>query len=197
MSKDEPKITISRDEIKAVYAAGEAAVIELVEGLTAQHLTLVEKLLKQQIALETRIKALEDKQTKNSRNSSKPPSGDGFGKRTKSLRKKSSRPSGGQKGHPGSTLEWREQVDEVVSHRVEFCQQCGASLRATAVTGYDLRQVHELPSLSLRVIEHQAEVKCCGTCDTLNRGRFPTDVTTGSFQSCCDIRKIMAETTAT
>ena len=177
MSKDEPKITISRDEIKAVYAAGEAAVIELVEGLTAQHLTLVEKLLKQQIALETRIKALEDKQTKNSRNSSKPPSGDGFGKRTKSLRKKSSRPSGGQKGHPGSTLEWREQVDEVVSHRVEFCQQCGASLRATAVTGYDLRQVHELPSLSLRVIEHQAEVKCCGTCDTLNRGRFPTDVT--------------------
>ncbi|MEO1391164.1 MAG: DUF6444 domain-containing protein, partial [Cyanobacteria bacterium J06634_6] len=86
--------------------------IELVEGLTAQHLALVEKLLKQQIALESRIKALEDKQTKNSRNSNKPPSGDGFGNRTKSLRKKSQRPSGGQKGHPGSTLEWREQVDE-------------------------------------------------------------------------------------
>ncbi|MEL7523934.1 MAG: transposase, partial [Cyanobacteria bacterium J06553_1] len=177
MSKDAPKITLSRDEIKAVYAAGEAAVIELVEGLTAQHLALVEKLLKQQLALESRIKALEDKQTKNSRNSNKPPSGDGFGNRTKSLRKKSQRPSGGQKGHPGSTLEWREQVDEVVHHRVDECQQCGASLRTTAVTGYDLRQVHELPSLSLRVIEHQAEVKCCGGCATLSRGRFPTDVT--------------------
>ena len=62
--------------------------IELVEGLTQQHLTLVEQLLQQQLALETRIKALEDQQKKDSRNSSKPPSGDGFGKRTKSLRKK-------------------------------------------------------------------------------------------------------------
>ena len=177
MSKDLPKLNISREEIKAVYAAGEAAVIELVEGLTAQHLALVEKLLQQQLALEARIKALEDKQTKNSRNSSKPPSGDGFGKRTRSLRKKSHRPSGGQKGHPGSTLEWCEQVDEVVSHRVDECEQCGASLHTTAVTGYDLRQVHELPSLSLRVIEHQAEVKCCGACATLNRGQFPADVT--------------------
>lgn len=87
MRKDALKLTISRDEIKAVYAAGEAAVIELVEGLNAQHLELVEKLLQQQLALEARIKALEDKQTKTSRNSSKPPSGDGFGKRTRSLRK--------------------------------------------------------------------------------------------------------------
>ncbi|MEO1386981.1 MAG: hypothetical protein AAFV85_06330 [Cyanobacteria bacterium J06634_6] len=63
MSKATPKNTTSRDEIKAAYAAGEAAVIELVEGLTAQHLALVEKLLKQQIALEMRIKVLEDKQT--------------------------------------------------------------------------------------------------------------------------------------
>ena len=177
MSKDAPKLTISRNEIKAVYAAGEAAVIELVEGLTAQHLALVEKLLKQQSLLEARIKALEDKQTKTSRNSSKPPSGDGFGKRTSSLRKKSSRPSGGQKGHPGSTLEWRKQVDEVVRHGVNECQQCGTSLQTTTATGYESRQVHELPSLSLRVIEHQIAVKCCGACGTLSRGVFPADVT--------------------
>ncbi|EDX82841.1 hypothetical protein S7335_19 [Synechococcus sp. PCC 7335] len=92
MIKDTPKPSISCEEIKAIYAAGEAAgeaaAIELVEGLNAQHLTLVEKLLKQQLALEARMKALEDKQKKNSRNSSKPPSGDGFGKRTSSLRKK-------------------------------------------------------------------------------------------------------------
>jgi len=177
LSKAAPKLThVSRDEIKAAYAAGEAAVIELVEELSAQHLALVQQLLHQQQALEGRIKALEDKQKKNSRNSSKPPSGDGFGKRTKSLRKKSQRPSGGQKGHPGSTLEWREAADEVVTHGVEACSQCGASLRDAAVTSYELRQVHELPSLSMHVIEHQAEVKCCDACATLSRGTFPLDV---------------------
>jgi len=29
----------------------------------------------------------------------------------------------------------------------------------------------------MQVIEHQAEVKCCGTCATLSRGRFPSDMT--------------------
>lgn len=67
------KIALSREAIKAVYAAGEAAVIELVEGITAQHMALVKKLLTQQVALEARIKALEDKQKKNSCNNSNPP----------------------------------------------------------------------------------------------------------------------------
>ena len=84
--------------------------IALVEGLAQQHLESVEALVAHHVALEKRIKALEDKQKKNSRNSSKPPSGDGFVKRTKSLRKKSERPSGGQKGHPGSTLDVSGQV---------------------------------------------------------------------------------------
>ncbi|MEO0644818.1 MAG: IS66 family transposase [Cyanobacteria bacterium J06650_10] len=166
MGKQQPENQLSEAEIRAVYSQGEEAVV-----------SLVSQLMTRLNHLEAEVKELKGRLGKNSRNSSKPPSGDGFRKRTKSLRKKSQRPSGGQKGHPGSTLEWREQVDEVVPHRVDKCQRCGASLRATAVTGYDLRQVHELPSLSLRVIEHQAEVKCCGACATLNRGRFPTDVT--------------------
>ncbi|MGC1220098.1 MAG: IS66 family transposase [Phormidesmis sp.] len=176
MSKAVPKQSISREEIQAVYRAGEAAVIALVEGLTQQHLESVEALVAHHVALEKRIKALEDKQKKNSRNSSKPPSGDGFGKRTKSLRNKSERPSGGQKGHPGSTLEWREQVDEVVRHPVEECQGCGASLRAAVVIAHDRRQVHELPSLRLQVIEHQGEVKCCEQCQTISRAAFPGEV---------------------
>lgn len=152
--------------------------IELVETLSEQYLSLVGRLLEQQATLEERIKALEDKQKKNSRNSSKPPSGDGFGKRTQSLRKKSERPSGGQKGHPGSTLEWRAQADEIVIHDVEVCAGCGSSLQSVAPLHYERRQVHELPNLRLRVIEHQAEVKCCEQCDHISRAHFPSDVTT-------------------
>ena len=86
MSQHPSEQDISREAIKAVYAAGEAAVIELVERLREQHLSVVEKLTAQQQSLEARLSALENKQKKTSRNSSKPPSGDGFGRRTKSLR---------------------------------------------------------------------------------------------------------------
>ena len=172
MSKRSPKLSISREEIRAVYQAGEAAVIALVEGLVEQHIALDHH----QQALEKRIKALEDKQKKTSRNSSKPPSGDGFGKRTKSLRKKSERPSGGQKGHPGSTLEWRETVDVIETHSVDECSDCGSSLKTTAVVRHERRQVHELPPIRLQVIEHQAEVKCCGECEAMSRAAFPAGV---------------------
>ena len=60
---------------------------------------------------------------------------------------------------------------------ISDCQQCGASLASVNVTGFDLRQVHELPSLRLQVIEHQAEVKCCSECEAIDRGAFPADVT--------------------
>lgn len=148
-----------------MYREGKAAVVKLVQGLLEEIATV-----------EARLEELESQVKKDSRNSSKPPSGDGFLKRTKSLRKKSERLSGGQKGHPGSSLEWREQVDEVVVHAVNECESGGLSLSSIAAREYDLRQVHELPPMRLEVIEHQAEIKCCPQCETLNRGVFPADV---------------------
>jgi transposase len=156
---------ISRGEICAVYAQGEAAVIALVEGL----LERIEQ-------LEARIEAIENQKSKHSRNSSKPPSGDGFGKRTRSLRSKSERPSGGQAEHPGTTLEWSEAVDWVVEHRVEQCLGCGASLVDEPVERVMIRQVHDLPPLEIEITEHQAEVKCCAVCGLENRGSFPEAV---------------------
>ncbi|MFK8186552.1 MAG: IS66 family transposase, partial [Phormidesmis sp.] len=165
MVKRTPKFNISEAEIRAVYHQGEEAVVELVGALVSR---LAE--------VEARLEKLENQQKKDSRNSSKPPSGDGFGKRTKSLRKKSERPSGGQKGHPGSTLEWSEAVDTVVNHPVNVCEHCGSSLATSAVVGHEYRQVHELPPLRLQVIEHQAAVKRCEQCERITRGQFPPDV---------------------
>jgi transposase len=166
MSQREPQLNISPEDIRAVYRQGEDAVVAFVEELL-QHIK----------RLEARLEKVESQQQKDSRNSSKPPSGDGFKKRTKSLRQKSERPSGGQKGHPGSTLEWCETVDEIITHAVSECDSCGASLGEAVVINHELRQVHELPPLRLQVIEHQAEIKCCAQCEWLSRGRFPADVT--------------------
>lgn len=165
MSKRETKLNISEADIRAIYREGEEAVVLLVKGL-------IERIER----TEERLDAIENQQKKDSRNSSKPPSGDGFGKRTKSLRKKSERPSGGQKGHPGNTLEWREAVDDVILHAVSTCEGCGHSLVSAPVVDYECRQVHELPPLHLQVIEHRAEVKHCCECEAISRGVFPTDV---------------------
>ena len=173
MSQREPELNVRFADIRAVYHAGEEAVVALFKRFIEQlEKTQVEQLEKTQ----ARLDKLENQQQKDSQNSSKPPSGDGFGKRTKSLRTKSERPSGGQKGHPGSTLERGEQVDTVVTHAVNDCQGCGASLSTAAAGDYECRQVHELPSLALQVIEHRAEIKCCAQCQTKSRAGFPAAV---------------------
>ncbi|MGB7416753.1 MAG: IS66 family transposase [Thermosynechococcaceae cyanobacterium] len=146
-------------DIRAIYHQGEDAVVALVSSLIE------------------RIEHLEERLIKDSHNSHKPPSGEGFKKRTQSLRGKSNRKSGGQKGHRGHTLQWSETVDAVVIYPVNECQSCGFSLAEVVAIEHDLRQVHELPPLALEVIEHQAEVKYCEHCQSLSRGTFPIDVT--------------------
>ncbi len=97
---------------------------------------------------------------------------------------------GGQKGHPGRSLEWCEEVDEVMLHRVMQCEGCGVSLANAKVLNWDLRQVHELPALRLVVREHQAEEKCCPQCGALNRGAFACDVNS-VVQYGCGIKGLM------
>jgi len=157
---------MSREEIRGVYAQGEEAVIALVEGL-----------LKRLEQLGARVEELEGKASKTSRNSSKPPSGDGFVKRTKSLRSKSEKTSGGQPEHPGHTLEWSVEVEQVVEHPVRQCEGCGASLEQEPVEQWRLRQVHDIPAIEMEVREHRVEVKHCPHCGQKNEGTFPAEAT--------------------
>jgi transposase len=157
---------MSREEIRAVYAQGEESVMALVEGL-----------LESLEQLGARMEVLEGKASKTSRNSSKPPSGDGFGKRTQSLRRKSEKNSGGQPEHPGHTLEWRTEVEQVVEHPVKQCEGCGASLEDEPVERWWLRQVHDIPAIELEVTEHRVEVKSCPHCGQENEGTFPAEAT--------------------
>jgi transposase len=168
LSENSPKRLISQEEIRAVYERGEEAVIELVEGLIAGFLEQIEK-------LESRVKELEGQLSKNSQNSSKPPSGDGFGKKTKSLRSKSELKTGGQPEHPGFTLEWSSEVDAVVEHKVRQCQGCGSSLEEEPLKDVVARQVYDIPPIVLQVTEHRAEVKSCPHCGLENQANFPAE----------------------
>jgi transposase len=123
---------MTRDEIQTVYDAGPEAVIAWVAGL----LQRIEELTARVTELERQVK-------RNSRNSSQPPAQDGFQKQTKSLRGKSGRPVGGQPGHRGATLRLHEQPDQIATHSVTHCADCGQDLQAQLATSYERRQVFE------------------------------------------------------
>jgi transposase len=122
-----------------------------------------------------RIEELERRLAKDSHNSSKPPSSDGF-KRHGKKRSSSSKAKGGQAGHRGHTLEQVETPDQVVVHRPSQCEACQCELEEVAGEIKERRQVHDLPAMHLVVTEHRVEVLTCPRCQHQNAGRFPPGV---------------------
>ena len=159
MSKQKPRNQLSEAEIRAVYGQGEEAVVSLVSQLMAR--------LSQ---LEAEVKELKGRLGKNSRNSSKPPSGDGFGKRTRSLRRKSEKPSGGQTDHPGQTLEWSSAPDFMEQHEVIAVQVVAIPFQPCQSMQVLARQVFDIPPVEVLVTEHQVAVKCCPDCGQSKSG---------------------------
>lgn len=159
---------MDREEILAVYETGPEAVVELVTQLFG----IIEK-------LEERVKHLEEMLEKNSSNSSKPPSTDSYARnkpKVKSQRKKSGRSPGGQNGHPGATLRMTDEPDEVDVHHVDKCTNCGSSL-ASIPSGYERRQVFDIPPIVIKCTEHRSEIKTCPKCSHVNKAVFPEGVT--------------------
>ncbi len=125
-----------------------------------------------------RIKELEGQLSKNSRNSSKPPSSDGLNKpKPKSQRGRGQKPTGGQRGHRGTTLAQVETPDVIMPHRAEICEECHRSLKDVLLIGYEKRQEFDLPPIEPVITEHQAEIKICPFCGCTNKGKFPENIT--------------------
>lgn len=131
--------------INAVYAAGEEAVVRLVEQLMARTVEQQDHIRAQQeqieaqqqalVTLSARVKELEDGGHTSSHNSSKPPSSDGLRRPPRSQRQSSGKKPGGQAGHVGSALHMVEEPDQVITHSPTVCAQCQASLGGCPPTG--------------------------------------------------------------
>ncbi|HHB52600.1 MAG TPA: IS66 family transposase, partial [Saprospiraceae bacterium] len=126
--------------------------------------------------MEARIKELENQLSKNSSNSSKPPSSDGYKKPSpKSLRKKTDRKVGGQKGHFGQNLKMTKTPDYTTVHRVTCCTNCQKDLKNEPSVEQLVRQVYDIPPLQMEVTEHQIEVKEC-SCGCINTACVPEHI---------------------
>lgn len=167
-------------QIQAVYNAGPEAVIALVETLLdtiARQQTLLDQQQAAITQLTARVKQLEDQLATKSHNSSKPPSSDGLGKKTKSRREPSGKKPGGQPGHRGRTLALVDAPDHTRCHFPAVCPCCGEPLTDVAATDVERRQVFDLPPVKIVVTEHQVGTRTCPRCATATRGEFPTWVT--------------------
>ena len=135
----------------------------------------VKDLMAQMRVMQERIKQLEGRLAKNSKNSSKPPSSDGLNKPApKSLRKSGQNPNGGQPGHNGATLRQSAHVDETIVHRgATHCAVCHLEMHDHAVA--QTRQVFELPELAMRTVAHQ-QIRSTCTCGASHLGAWPVGI---------------------
>jgi transposase len=143
----------------------------------SQQSVLMQQMQDQITSLTQQVKDLQDRQAKNSHNSSLPPSSDRFVRQPKSLRKKSGKKPGGQEGHQGTTLSFCETPDEVIEHTVSVCSSCQHDLQQVKACVTLRRQVVDIPTPQLRVQEHRAEQKQCPRCQQITVASFPAAVT--------------------
>ena len=132
--------------------------------------------LRKQIAdLEEKLSRYEH--PKNSHNSHLPPSKDPLNKKRINLRKPSSRRTGGQKGHPGKTLEFGvpDKIENLYPH---YCTRCGESLSSKAGELVETRQQIDLPLIQSITTEYCKFRKIC-SCKQVCEGEFPTHVSPG------------------
>lgn len=126
--------------------------------------------------LTARVEELEARLSKDSHNSSKPPSSDGLGEKTRSLREASGKSTGGQNGHPGKTLKRASDADIVIDHPLPLRCPCGAALDAAAARIHERRQVFDIPVARYQVTEHRTRQLRC-TCGVVHQSAFPEGVT--------------------
>lgn len=137
------------------------------------------QLLRRLRELEHEVERGRQSVTRDSHNSSLPPSLDlpwQKLKRTRSLRKKSGRRVGGQPGHRGTTLRQVAQPDCVIIHTPEACIGCGAPVHHAKIIFSLRRQVFDIHDGQMKVTEHRAETRHCPACATPTKAKFPTAV---------------------
>lgn len=173
---------MTEESIIKTYNEGINSVITLVKDLNSNFVIQMGSLTSEINALKianlefsTRIAELEARLNKNSSNSSKPPSTDGYKKKIKNNRVKNGRSSGGQQGHEGHTLLKVENPNYTIDAPIEDYCDCGANL-----SGIDdiirTRQEFELPEIKPIVTEYRTHEKVCPQCGKVHKSEFPAHV---------------------
>lgn len=132
------------------------------------------------MVMSERLEHIEEQLKKNSRNSSKPPSSDGFGKVEKKQKQKKQKIEKKKSVKKTRKLYPIEACQEVHSHIPKTCKHCGEEL-----SGKDDKphrhQIVEIPKIEAYVIEHQQHQLECVCCGKKTRAELPERVRQTSY----------------
>jgi transposase len=163
-------------ELEAIVAAQAETIASQAAMIEAQR-RVIER-------LEARVAELERRLGQNSGNSGTPPSRDPATERQRQAEERARRADqagspkrrrGKQRGAKGARPAMSADPDEIVDHRPERCEGCGAELGEDTEDGFQARQVIDLPEVTPTVTEHRAHVCRCG-CGHVTTGAFPDGV---------------------
>lgn len=125
---------------------------------------------------------LKERLNKNSKNSSKPPSSDGFNKpNPKSLRKPSGKKQGAQEGHEGKGFSITQSPDEIIQHLPSKCIGCVNTGKCTSCGIADTRYEVDI-RIDTKITAHQIlSFECQKENSRVLTGNFPINIT-GTMQ---------------
>jgi transposase len=135
--------------------------------LLGEQATRIQELTEANATLTAKLAQLEHLQSRNSHNSSMPPSGDDAPGKTpppvKPKRAGAGRKRGKQPGAPGSHLEFRGEADVYENRFPEGPCGCGADLKAATDLGVvDSYQQTDIPEVTVTVTQHDMHKVACG-----------------------------------
>ena len=149
------RLRAANARLRAVTERQAAELAALGRGLAASRRE-VEVLSGRVERLSGLVAELQARLAQNAKNSSRPPSSEGLGKKPAQPRKRGGR-RGKQPGAPGAHLAQVAEPDAVVDHAPAACGGCGGGLDDAPVVGSERRQVFDLPRVRAHVTEHRAQ----------------------------------------
>lgn len=139
------------------FKALQQMVLELSEQLAS--------LKEENAILRSEITELKSRLSKDSHNSSKPPSSDGLMKKSINLRKSSGKNPGGQQGHKGRTLQFSGTADKTMYYLPDYPCCCGLEYE---VTDSQVHYVVDLPEIKPEVTAHHTHSYRCPVCGVVH-----------------------------
>lgn len=152
--------------IKKMDTRLDALTLQVAE-LTKENIALKETIVEQS----DQIEKLKSRINKDSNNSSKPSSTNGFKKPIQNNREISGKKVGGQLGHKGSGLKQFPDPTEIINKKILFCDATGCDGEVINDNEYTAKQKVDI-KIMLEIIEERIYAGICNKCGKRHVGRF-------------------------